>query len=42
MIKSGQLLGDIWFTAWATAPEDTFLEKQLRDRAAAAAGVEKK
>jgi hypothetical protein len=37
MIKSGQLLGDIWLTAWATAPEDTFLEKQLRERATAAA-----
>src|ERR1035437_9118595 len=25
LVKSGQLLGDLWFTAWATAPEDTFL-----------------
>lgn len=37
LVKSGQLLGDIWFTAWATAPEDTYLEKTLQDRAAAAA-----
>ena len=36
LVKSGQLLGDIWLTAWATAPEDTFLEKQLETRAAAA------
>ena len=36
LVKSGQLLGDIWFTAWATAPEDTFLEKQLETRAATA------
>jgi hypothetical protein len=37
LVKSGQLLGDIWFTAWATAPEDTFLERELQKRAAAAA-----
>ena len=37
LVKSGQLLGDLWFTAWATAPEDTYLEKALQDRAAAAA-----
>ncbi len=37
LVKSGQFLGDIWFTAWATAPEDTFLERELQQRAAAAA-----
>ena len=37
LVKSGQLLADIWFTAWATAPEDTFLEKELQKRAEAAA-----
>ena len=37
LVKSGQLLGDLWFTAWATAPEDTFLERELQQRAAAAA-----
>jgi hypothetical protein len=37
LVKSGQLLGDIWFTAWATAPEDTFLERDLQQRAAVAA-----
>ncbi len=36
LVKSGQLLGDLWFTAWATAPEDTFLERELTQRAAAA------
>ena len=36
LVKSGQLLGDIWFTAWRTAPEDTFLERELQKRAAAA------
>jgi hypothetical protein len=35
LLKSGQLLGDIWLTAWLTAPEDTYLEKQLRERAEA-------
>ena len=39
LVKSGQLLGNIWFTAWATAPEDTFLEKQLQARAEAAAAA---
>ena len=42
LVKSGQLLGDIWFTAWVTAPADTFLERQLRERAAAKAELEKK
>jgi hypothetical protein len=36
LVKSGQLLGDLWFTAWATAPEDTFLERELQQRATAA------
>jgi hypothetical protein len=37
LVKSGQWLGNLWFTAWATAPEDTFLERELQQRAAAAA-----
>ncbi len=37
MVKSGQLLGNIWFTAYHTAPEDTFLIKNLEERTAAAA-----
>ena len=36
MLKSGQLLGSLWLTAWQTAPEDTFLERELQQRAAAA------
>jgi hypothetical protein len=40
LVKGGQLLGDIWFTAWATAPEDTFLEKQLQTRAETATATE--
>ncbi len=35
LVKSGQLLGNIWFTAYRTAPADTFLIKQLQERAAA-------
>jgi hypothetical protein len=34
LVKSGQFLGDLWFTAWATAPEDTYLERELDQRAA--------
>jgi hypothetical protein len=39
LVKSGQLLGDLWFTAWATAPEDTYLERELQQRAAASAAA---
>ena len=34
LVKSGQLLGDLWYTAWQTAAEDTFLERELQSRAA--------
>jgi hypothetical protein len=37
LVKSGQLLGDLWFTAWQTAPEDTYLERELQQRGAPAA-----
>jgi hypothetical protein len=33
LVKSGQFLGNLWFTAWATAPEDTYLERELQKRA---------
>jgi hypothetical protein len=39
LVKSGELLGDLWLTAWLTAPEDTYLERQLQERNAP---VEKK
>jgi hypothetical protein len=32
LMKSGQFLGDIWFSAWQQAPLDTFLERQLAQR----------
>ncbi|MGA2246456.1 MAG: hypothetical protein ABSH48_15785 [Verrucomicrobiota bacterium] len=34
LVKSGQLLGNLWLTAWQTAPEDTYLERELQQRAA--------
>jgi len=37
LVKSGQLLGSLWLTAWQTAPEDTFLERELQKRAETAA-----
>ena len=32
LIKSAQLLGDIWYSAWLQAPRDTFLARQLAGR----------
>jgi hypothetical protein len=34
LLKSGQLLGDIWYSAWQQAPSDTYLKTQLAKRAA--------
>jgi hypothetical protein len=34
LVKAGQMLGNIWYTAYLDAPEDTYLEKQLDARAA--------
>ena len=36
LVKAGQMLGDLWYTAWLEAPEDPYLERQLDQRAAAA------
>jgi hypothetical protein len=36
IVKAGQMLGNIWYTAWVDAPEDTYLERQLDERAKAA------
>jgi hypothetical protein len=35
LVKAGQMLGNIWLTAWLEAPEDTYLENQLQQRNAA-------
>lgn len=32
LIKAGQFLGDIWYTAWQQAPMDEYLERDLRRR----------
>jgi hypothetical protein len=32
LIKSGQFLGDIWYSAWQQAPVDDYLARQLRRR----------
>lgn len=32
LIKGGQMLGDIWFSAWQQAAPDTYLQKQLEKR----------
>jgi hypothetical protein len=42
LIKSGQLLGDIWYSAWQQAPPDTFLKAQLARRQRAAASTTEK
>ena len=36
LVKAGQMLGNIWLTAWLDAPDDTYLQKQLQQRNAAA------
>jgi hypothetical protein len=33
LLKGGQFLGDLWFTAWQSAPVDTFLRNELARRA---------
>jgi hypothetical protein len=35
LVKAGQMLGDVWFTAWRLAPEDKFLKDRLTERTAA-------
>ena len=35
LVKAGQMLGNLWYTAWLEAPEDTYLERQLDGRARA-------
>jgi len=42
LVKAGQMLGDIWYTAWLEAPEDQYLGRQLQERNPAPAATEKK
>jgi hypothetical protein len=39
LVKAGQMLGDIWYTAWLEAPEDQYLARQLQERPSAGAGA---
>jgi len=36
IVKGAQMLGNIWYTAWVEAPEDTYLQRDLQRRAAEA------
>lgn len=36
LVRGGQMLGDLWFSAWQQAGEDRFLIRQLTERQAAA------
>ena len=42
LVKGGQMLGNIWFTAWSDAPIDAYLARQLVTRQVTNAGAEKK
>jgi hypothetical protein len=42
LLRSGQLLGDLWFTAWQQAPPDTFLKSSIARRKRAASPTENK
>jgi hypothetical protein len=37
IVKAGQMLGNIWLTAWLDAPEDKYLQAQLNQRSEKAA-----
>jgi hypothetical protein len=36
LVKGGQMLGNLWYTAWQQAPVDTFLRSELSNRKLAA------
>ncbi|HEU5071037.1 MAG TPA: hypothetical protein VFV96_11595 [Verrucomicrobiae bacterium] len=41
LVAGGQMLGDLWFTAWQEAPPDKYLKEQLLERQQPAAGKSK-
>ncbi len=41
LLRGGQMLGDLWLTAWESAPPDTYLRSQLTQRNADAATPKK-
>lgn len=40
LVKAGQMLGDLWFSAWQQATEDKYLIRQLTERKAASEGTQ--
>lgn len=42
LVRGGQMLGDLWFSAWQQATEDKYLIRKLTERTAADAGAGKK
>ena len=32
LLKAGQMLGDLWYSAWRQAPADTYLKRELENR----------
>jgi len=36
LVRGGQMLGDLWFSAWQQANEDKYLVRQLKERSSAA------
>ncbi len=32
LVKAGQMLGNVWYTAWLEAPEDQYLQRELTER----------
>jgi hypothetical protein len=38
LVRGGQMLGDLWFSAWQQAAEDKYLIRQLKERQGATAG----
>jgi hypothetical protein len=41
LVKGGQMLGDLWFSAWQQATEDRYLIRQLKERQGAMNGGQK-
>ncbi len=40
LVKAGQMLGNIWLTAWLDAPDDEYLQRQLEQRNAAGSSTQ--
>jgi hypothetical protein len=42
LVKGGQMLGDIWYSAWEQAPQDAYLTEELAKRSHIGTAAEKK